>query len=247
MPRRLIFSALFVGMTMVVMIGGCGGCHEGPERTVLRGGTDHLPLRHDRLLRYRETENGVTANYTVRMVYAGGNRIRVYDLESECIQHPFSSLLSMDKKVYYETQQPLTAVTDQPHYRELWLDEDADEGANWDSEDTGTTTVFEGYEPVTVPAGAFPSCYKTITTVQPVYLDSLRAYHGRSEMDDATFDKLSARAGMVTIRWFAPDVGLVKEQIGDRSHVRELVAVEREGIGLDNPPKEETTPSDSGE
>ena len=73
-------------------------------------------------------------------------------------------------------------------------------------------------------------------------------------MTDAQFAELAKRAPtLVIIRWFAPGVGLVKEQIGDPTHYRELVAVDREGTGVDSSPKlrvdtisEPSTP-DSGE
>lgn len=245
MRRRLTVACFTAGAFMVLMLAGCNGCN-GPERTVLRGGTVHLPLAHNRVLRYQETEDGKVTRYTIRMIYAGGEKIRVYDLEWKGLEHGFSSLLSSGAKVYYETQQPLTAVVDQSHYRELWIDEDANEGADWNSDDVGINTVFAGYETVTVPAGTYADCYKTVSTVQPVYLDSLKAALERSEMSADVYHDLVQRAGLVVIRWFAAGVGLVKEQIGEPTHVRELVAVERDGMGAVNPPVQ-TTPSDSGE
>ena len=245
MPRWLTATTLILGLMALLLLGGCNGCGGGPERTVLRGGTRHLPLLHDRVLRYQETENGKTTPYTVRMIYAGGDRVRVYDLQYKGVERGFSSLLSNGMQVYFETQQPLTAVLDAPQYREMWLDENLDEGASWDEEMMGTSVVFAGYETVTVPAGTYQNCYKTVSTVQPVYLDSLKAFYNRSEMTDAEFKQLAARANLVVVRWFATRVGLVKEQIGDPEHVRELVAVEREGIGETVAPPEESSIPDT--
>ena len=70
--------------------------------------------------------------------------LRVYDLEYKGVERGFSSLLSDGTRVCFETLHPFTAVTDLPHYRELWVDESLEQGASWDEESLGHELRLRG-------------------------------------------------------------------------------------------------------
>ncbi|MBU0507697.1 hypothetical protein KKH27_02500 [bacterium] len=200
----------------------------------MRGGTDHLPLLHDRLLRYQERTGSTSRDYTLHLSYSGGRTIRVFEATFKGIDVGRCNLISNGPVVYLETNHPLTTSEFLPFYRQIWVDEEASSGASWVDEDMATETVFAGFETVSVPAGNFPDCYKTVTTTLPGFADSLRVRLGRGELRDRDYQREKANAGLVIIRWFARDVGLVKEQLGSSEHVRELVEVVRPGRGEKN-------------
>jgi len=206
------------------------GCR-GPERVVLRGGTEHLPLLHDRLLRYQERRGGETIDYTMELKYHGGRAVREFGAEFKGIEMGRCNFISKGQLVYFETNRPLTAGDVLPEYRQLWVDESADQGDSWDDYDTGTVTVYAGREPVSVAAGNFNDCYKTVTTALPSLADSLKAFLDRDEMHREEFDRESQNAKMTIVRWFAPGVGLIKEQFDSPDYERELVEIVRPGVG----------------
>jgi hypothetical protein len=111
------------------------------------------------------------------------------------------------------------------------VNEAVKEGDEWEDTDMGTKTIFAGYENVTVPAGTYPHCYNTVTTVEPVFMDSLYVWRDRGSMTSEEFDDWASYANDVTVRWFASGVGLVKEQLNSSDHTRELLEVVKTGIG----------------
>ncbi len=210
------------------------GCDKGPERTLYRGGTSHLPLLHDRVLRYEEQRAGKTTDVEVTMRYAGGRGTKVYPLRIEGADWGHCELLSADSIVYFITSNPLTALERRGtllEYRELWLNETVAHGDAWQNHDTGTQTVFAGYETVQTPAGSFADCYKAVTAATQELHDSLQAWHERGAISNEEFERESANANLVVVRWFAPGVGLVKEKVGEEL-VRVLVEVAKAGKGL---------------
>ena len=217
------YSLLFVFLT----VWGCGG----PERVALRGGTEHLLLLHHRTLKYEERTGSEVRPYTIRMFYSGGRTVRVYELQIKGADFGRCRFVSKDKQVDFETNKPVTALQDVPEFRQLWVDETAGPGDDWFDPDTGTQTVVAASETVTVPAGTYESCYKTVTTGTPELMDSLDVWRERGELPDEIYQSQMAAARAVVIRWFASGVGLVKEQIGSPDHVRELVAVSEPGTG----------------
>ncbi|HEY3293894.1 MAG TPA: hypothetical protein VGL38_00495 [bacterium] len=229
MHRERLNHAFFIGLFLI--IAGCGG---GPERIILRGGTEHLPLLDDRVMRYRETVGTEEHTYTMHMYYAGGRAIRVYPVVVKGIDLGQCMFRSKGDLVYFGTNNPRTALSALPEYRQLWVDETAKPGEEWEDMDTGTKTLFEGFETVTVPAGTFDNCYKTTTIVLPTFMDSLNAWRERGEFTPEEYNDWSAGANDRVVRWFAPGVGLVKEQINGSDHVRELEEVVKPGTGRVN-------------
>jgi hypothetical protein len=240
---RSAFLILLIG---TMLFAGCGG---GSERLVLRGGTRHLPLLHDRVLRYREFNGDEERTYTLRTTYAGGRISRVFNVFFKGIEAGRCTFISKDSLVYFTTSQPLTPMTDLPSYRSLWVNEQAEEGDTWVDEDTGTEVTFVGYQPATVPAGTFEKCYTTVSTVLPVFMDSVKAWHRRGVITQRDYDVWNRNKDIVIRRWFAPGLGLVKEQIGGPEHTRELVAIVRPGSGQSDAPPPEIiqTPTDTTE
>jgi len=214
---------LLVALTVV----GCGG----PERVVYRGGTQHFPLLHDRQLRYQERTGGDTREFTLLLRYAGGRSILVYQGLYKGIEPRQCNFLSRDSLVTLETPFPLTTSEYLPAYRQVWVDETAEVGDFWIDEDTATETTFAGFEDVTVAAGSYPRCYKTVTAALPALADSLRARHDRGDLPEREYARQLANSKRVIVRWFAAGVGLVKEQIGSDEHVRELVEIMKPGRG----------------
>lgn len=225
--RPLARALLFL---LALAAAGCGE----PERVVLRGGTEHFPLLHDRLLRYQERTDGTSREFTLQLFYSGGRSIRVYQGTYKGIPLGKCNFLSRDSVVTLETPRPLTTSQLLPAYRQVWVDEQVAAGDTWIDDETATETMFAGFEDVTVPAGSFPQCYKTATTTLPGFADSLRARHERKELPDREYEQQLANANLVIVRWFAKGVGLVKEQLGSENHVRELVEIMKPGRGEDD-------------
>lgn len=217
-------------LLLALTAAGCGG----PERVVLRGGTEHFPLLHDRLLRYQERIGETSREYTLHLLYSGGRSIRVYRGIYQGIDPGKCNFLSRDSVVTLETPRPLTTSEFRPAYRQVWVDENAVAGDSWIDEDTATETNFVGFEDVVIPAGSYSQCYKTATTTLPGYADSLRARLERGELPDREYKRQLANADVVIVRWFAAGVGLVKEQLGSEEHVRELIEIVRPGRGQEN-------------
>ena len=227
-------SLLFI----LLFLWSCGG----PERVALRGGTEHLLMLNNRSLQYQERHGGDIIPYTLNMRYIGGQSIRVYDLEFRGIDMGRCRLISKDQQVYFETSRPLTRFDYLPEYRQLWVDESVTAGGDWEDFEVGTVTVVAPSETITVPAGTFPRCYKTITSAMPAFFDSLEVWRSDGVMSEDEYREQKAAAGIVIVRWFASGVGLVKEQIGSPDHVRELVEIKRPGTGrVDLPPVESDT------
>jgi hypothetical protein len=217
------YSLLFV----FVLLWGCGGS----ERVPLRGGTEHLLLLHDRIMRYEEQNGPETRTITIRMSYMGGRAARAFELISKDAGFGRCRLISSGKQVFFETNKPATVFQDVPEFRELWVDEDVSVGGSWENSDTGTETVVAPSETVTVPAGTYENCYKTVTTGTQALLDSLKAWNDRAEISDQDFKTQMRAAQTPVVRWFASGVGLVKVQFGGPEHVRELEAVVKPGTG----------------
>jgi hypothetical protein len=214
------------------------GCMPGREKVPLRGGTLHLPLLSGRVLKYQEHVGDDVHDYTVQFTYWGGQETRVFDAQFKGIDAGQCRFLSRGGLVFFTTTQPLTALRDAPEFRQLWVDDSASAGDEWEDEDTGTQTTFVGYEKVTVPAATFERCYKTVTTALPALKDSIDAWYGRGLIDEKDSQARLAAADLTVTRWFAAGIGLVKEQIGDESHVRELVRLVKPGRGVADVPPE---------
>jgi hypothetical protein len=230
----ITYSLLFVFVLFV----GCSG----PERVALRGGTEHLLLLHRRTMRYVERVGSKEQGFTIRMFYSGGRLVRAYELQVKGLDLGHCRFISKDQQVFFETNQPATTLADVPEFRQMWVDETANPGDDWQDSDTGTETVVAPSETVTVPAGTYQDCYKTVTTGTQALLDSLTAWHESGALSTEIFESQVAAAQKPVVRWFASGVGLVKVQFGDPDYVWELVAVAEPGRGrveLKTPPEEE--------
>jgi hypothetical protein len=229
MIQKKLTRGLF--LLLILGIAGCGG----PKRIVLRGGTVHMPLLDGRVLRYQEQIGGKTHDYTLHLRYAGGRQVRAYQATFDGINLGDCMFLSSGPKVTFSTTKPVTAMTALAEYRQVWVDDTAQQGDEWYDGDMGTQTVFAGYETVTVPAGTYENCYKTVTTVVPAFVDSLDKWEGRGSMSKEEHDEWAKDVNDVTVRWFASGAGLVKEQLNGPEHTRELVAILEPGTGLAEP------------
>lgn len=226
---RLKFH-LFTLSILFLLLNGCGP----PERVIRPGGTEHLPLFHNRTMKYVEYNGGRETEYTMSMRYIGGGRVRIFPLTFSGVDRGYCEFISRGSQVVFATDRPRTALAPRrtlDEYRQLWLDEKALSGEAWTDEDVGTQTVFAGYESVSVPAGKFYDCWKMVVEAMPVLFDSLDARHTRGDLSDEEYARETEQAGWIVVRWFAPGVGLVKEQIGSSEHTRELVEVVNPGYG----------------
>jgi hypothetical protein len=214
------------------------GCMPGPAKVPLRGGTLHLPLLNGRILKYQERVGADMHDYTVKFTYWGGLETRVFDAQFKGIEGGQCRFLSHGGLVYFSTTRPFTALRDVPEFRQLWVDDSAAAGDTWEDQDTGTQTTFVGYEKVIVPAATFERCYKTVTTALPALIDSIEAWYSRGLIDEQDRQDRRSVADLTVTRWFAAGIGLVKEQIGDENHVRELVKLVNPGRGAADAPPE---------
>jgi hypothetical protein len=209
------------------------GCSEAYKRTVPRAGTEFMPLYEDRQLRYRVIDYGDTYEYSMKLRYLGGEEYKVFKATVVEGEAPGGlEFSSHEQQVTAITQFTLTSLESplqKGEFSQIWIDEALQPGGYWTDFDTGTQTVFAGYEDVIVPAGTYTDCYKTVTEALPVLVDSIRARFERGEMDEEMLAQQSDNAKLIVLRWFAKDVGLVKEQVGTARFVRELLAVENEG------------------
>ncbi len=192
----------------------------------------HLPLRHKQVYAYRQTVDGESEKYTVTLRFIGGETTKVFRVIFDGIDMGECTLLQKGSSIVFETTQPMTRFEDPrlvPAFRQTWVNEPVPSGESWEDPDTGTRTVFAGYESVAVPAGEYGECYKTVTEALPELADTLRARLARGEVSQTDYDKQLDDAARTVVRWFAPNVGLVKEQIGSPNFVRELVAIKSPG------------------
>ena len=87
----------------------------------------------------------------------------------------------------------------------------------------GEGGVGEGLDHLRTPETAEPAAACRGARLVGVLFDE------RGEIDEESYQKQLEYAKLVIVRWFAPEVGLVKEQIGSPDFTRELVAVENKG------------------
>ena len=230
---KRILNAVACGGFIVIALCLCVSC-SGPERVAYRAGTSYLPLLEGRTLQYQEQRAGGAHTYTMMMQFAGGQTTKVYALKFEGADFGEATLLSRDSLVVYSTNDPYTAMEPRgvlPEYRQLWVDASAKVGHSWSDDDTGTKTTFAALESITVPAGSYERCYKTLTEARQELFDSLAARRDRGELSTRDHEEELERARQVITRWFAPGVGLVKEQIGS-GITRVLMQIEKEGTGI---------------
>ena len=229
------FIALFLMLTFT-------GCGIDQEPVYYKGGTAHFPLLHGRVYRYEARTGSESKEFTMTLSYFGGHSLKLYPLKFDGIKMGNCEFQSEGSMLYYETTQPRTnlePIESLGVFRELWIREGAEKGDSWENHDTGTQTLFAGYEDATVPAGTFKECYKTVSVALPELIDSLKARHNRSQLSDKSFEIKMNEANKPVARWFALNVGLVKEDFANGVLIRELVSIDQPGVG-----KEDTTKLD---
>jgi len=218
-----------------------------PQRTVFRGGVDYMPLLDGRKLVYRETDEGERDDYSLTLHYIGGRNWKIYSVVEEETPYGRIEFESNGVVLRVSTQISLTSLESRKSigaFTTVWLDGNAPEDSAWFDELTGTETLVAGYENVTVPAGSYTECLKTVSTPLPDLADSLEARYERSEIDEKQYTLERTFLNWQTVRWFASGVGLIKEQIGppgETKILRELVAVEVEGTGKEDTALRSTT------
>lgn len=187
-------------------------------------------------MRYEEQRSGSPQEYTISMQYAGGHLAKVYPLRIKGADFGECDFISRDSLVVFSTNDPFTAMEPRgelPEYRQVWVDASAKQGETWLDDDTGTETKFSGFERVEVPAGSYDHCYKTLTQARPELFDTLSARRDRGQLKSADYERELENARQLIARWFAPGVGLVKEQIGS-GLIRVLTKIEKEGNGIED-------------
>lgn len=213
------------------------GCGEMPQRKALRGGTGFFPLLEDRALRYRQSGEEGTLDYTLTLHYIGGRQWKVFVVKGEDIPYGGIEFQSDGRYVEAVTSRSMTSLDSRSklgEFSQVWLDDSAAVDSSWQDLSTGTETLVAGFETVTVPAGTYEDCLVTATTPLPQLADSVEARFRRDEMNEETYLLEREYARWQTVRWFAFGVGLVKEQLGPPGQpriTRELVAIENEGFG----------------
>lgn len=224
----------------LVVIGAallCSACGEVAQRSVYRGGTEFMPLLDGRKLRYREKGDGETYEYTLTMKYIGGRAWKVFVCEDDDTPYGGIEFTTNGVAVEAATRISFTSLesrTQVSAFNQVWVDDGADPDSGWFDEQPGTETIVAGYETVTVPAGTFDDCLKTVATPLPDVADSVEARYQRGDSDEKLYLEEKAVVNWQTVRWFAHGVGLVKEQLGPPGNakiVRELLAIESEGAG----------------
>lgn len=194
---------------------------------------------------YRQRRGDVTTEYSWRQNWLGGKRVKVFSLTIDGIDMGDGTLIQSDSAITFATTKPLTMLESPrivPEFRQVWVDESVARGEGWDDPDTGTRTVMAGFESVTVPAGTFEHCYRTVTEASPELFDSLTSRRNDGSLTVQDYQLQIEQARLVVSRWFAPGVGLVKEQIGGPDYVRELVKVKHPGRGELIPPDPDPVP-----
>jgi hypothetical protein len=182
------------------------GCSEAYQRVVPRAGTDFMPLYEDCQLRYRVVEYGETYEYSMKLRYLGGEEYKVFKASFINGEAPGGiEFTSHKQQVIAVTQFSLTSLESplrMSEFTQIWIDEALQPGDYWTDQDTGTQTVFAGYDDVTVPAGTYTACYKTVTEALPVLVDSIRARFERKDEDmdeelrNSTMPSKSSSAGL---------------------------------------------------
>jgi hypothetical protein len=238
LPKIILTSVCGAVIAAAVL---SAGCKLETDRVVYRSGNAFFPLLDSRVLRYEEQRGDKTREYTLTMKYAGGQSTKVYPLHIKGVNWGDCALLSRDSTVVFSTSDPYTTMEPRemlPEYRQVWVDASTKPGENWIDDDTGTKTTFIGFEKIEVPAGTFDNSYRTLTEARPELFDTLAAWQQRGELKKDDYNREVERAHQVIMRWFAPGVGLVKEQIGSEI-TRVLLKIEQEGAGVADTTKPE--------
>lgn len=197
-----------------------------------------MPLLDGRKLRYINKEAGDTYEYTLTLKYIGGRDWKVFTTEDEDI--PYGAIEFTSNGIVVETSTLVSYTSLESRrvvssFNQVWVDEDARVDSIWFDEQPGTETLVAGFETVTVPAGTYEECMKTVATPLPEIADSVEARYQRGDASEEQYIKEREVVNWQTVRWFAHGVGLVKETLGPPGEVkvsRELLAIESEGAGL---------------
>ena len=131
--------------------------------------------------------------------------------------------------VVHLTEKPLARLMELNEgqlYLSTWLLDSASRGDYWEDEETGLRTAVAGFESVTVLAGTFDDCIKTVTEPTDILLEVIEK---RGKQNGLSAEQIAVElenARELCIRWFARGVGLVKEEKGDcrlelSSHIRQ--------------------------
>ncbi len=108
----------------------------------------------------------------------------------------------------------LTELPDGELYLSTWLLDGATPGTFWEDEDTGLRTAVAGFETVTTPAGTFDSCIKVTIEATEILWQATKERIRREKLSPEQEDAICEGLSFVCIRWFARNVGLVKEEQG---------------------------------
>ncbi|MBL0063358.1 MAG: hypothetical protein IPP40_18210 [bacterium] len=150
-------------MLLSLFFNSCGGT---PTRIVFRGAARNICLLDSRVVRYRQKGSGETSEYTLTFKYIGGRAWKVYTAKGDNLPYGELEFSSNGTIVEAATQMSLTSLESRNTvgaFNQVWVDE-MDVDSVWYDEQTGTETVVAGFERVTVPAGTFDECLKTVTT-----------------------------------------------------------------------------------
>ncbi len=182
-------------------------------------GIAYLPLRDGQTYTYQRQCNEQTEQLTRRLRIIKGDietpEFRVFEKGGESFDQ---FLRHQGNAVVHLTEKPparLEEFDEGQLYLSTWLLDGATRGDYWEDEETGLRTAVAGFESVTVLAGTFDDCIKTVTEPTDILLEVIekRGEQNRLSAEQIAVELENARE--LCIRWFARGVGLVKEEKGD--------------------------------
>ena len=192
------------------------------KRTVELGedyGITYLPLRDGQTYTYQRQCGEETKQLTRRLRIVKGD---IENPEFRVIEKGGDSfdqfLRHQGNAIVHLTEKPLERLEDLGEgqlYLSTWLLDGAMSGDYWEDNETGLRTAVAGFESVTVPAGTFGDCIKTVTEPTAILLEVVEK---RGEQTGLSAEQIAIElenARELCIRWFARGVGLVKEVKGD--------------------------------
>ncbi|MBU1707197.1 hypothetical protein KKB28_04705 [bacterium] len=194
-------------------------CNKSKEPLGEDYGIAYLPLRDNQTFTYQRQCGDNTEQVTRELRLVKGDletpEFRIIEKDGESFDQ---FLRHQGNAVVYLTEKPLARLEDFAEgqlYLSTWLLDGATNGDYWEDEETGLRTAVAGFESVTVPAGTFEDCIKTVVESTDLLLEVIEKRGEQSGLSEEMLAVELEDAKELCIRWFAWGVGLVKEEKGD--------------------------------
>ena len=218
MKKFVYYRPVWLGIVLLSLL-TILACTKSKEPLGEDCGMAYLPLRDGQTYTYQRQCGDNTEQLTRRLRFIKGDietpEFRVFEKGDESFDQ---FLRHQGNAVVHLTVKPparLMPLGEGHFYLSTWLLDDASPGTYWEDEETGLRTAVAGFESVTVPAGTFDDCIKTVAEPTEILLEVIekRGEQNGLSAEEITVELESARE--LCIRWFAWGVGLVKEEKGD--------------------------------